>query len=111
MLIQDCDTFPIKPYTYYKDNKLVFLTSVDGMMPVGLYFNKILNMNPTDHLSFITDIMPISNRLWKKITTHINLVHNDNWFISLYNVLDLMTISPVWGSKTQDIRHNKPKML
>jgi len=99
MMIQDPDTFMIKPYCPYHDNKLVLMSlmnttqgSYDGM------FESITGIpRPTPHC-FVTEFVPVRKKDWQDLKLLLSQRWPGKyWLDAIIDAVPGMPTIPPWG--------------
>jgi hypothetical protein len=81
ILLQDADTFAVKPYHYFKKNETVtfVLPGETHTLDYFEYVTKFLDIPRQYPGSFITEFLPIKKPDWISLRTQLEQVHNKSW--------------------------------
>ena len=89
ILIQDCDTFNIKPYHWISDNgqiKIYGLPHTSHAADYYRYLNYFTGKPRQTHYCFISEFMPIKKIYWKLLKDRITSGKNCHWAEILHTV-------------------------
>ena len=90
VLIQDCDTFAIKPYQCFDNLKPVPFVVNNPILNSEFYdYYMLLTGTPRSNpLSFVTEFMPVDKQHWNSLKQHIENQFSQHWLIAMYKLLD-----------------------
>ena len=85
ILLQDADTFAIKPYHYFKENETVtFVLQGETHSPEYYeYITKFLGIPRQNLDSFVTEFLPIKKSDWVSLRTQLEQIHHKGWMQSM----------------------------
>lgn len=102
ILIQDCDTFAIKPVNFFKDNLPVCLVVPEiTTEQYNKYYNKITGLEHTVDSCFVSEFMPVLKTDWIALRNRIQDVHQCHWLQALHNEFAKDSADQVWFSEYQ----------
>lgn len=102
ILIQDCDTFAIKPINFF-DRILPVCLVVPTLVPRhhNEYYRKITGLEPTVGYHFVSEFMPVLKSDWIALRTRIEDVHQCHWLQALHKEFVKDRSEQVWFSEYQ----------
>ena len=88
ILIQDCDTYLLKPHNFFPTNNVDSLVIKNETHHPDYYnfIEKILRITRQTQDCFVTEFMPISKVSWNNMINRIEKIHNQYWFDAIYNI-------------------------
>ena len=91
ILIQDGDSFAIKPYVYFDHNQPVCTVRLDttDFDEYEKYIDRIVQLPRLTTSSFVTEFMPLEKTTWNSLKARIEEIHNCNWLDAIYNIFKL----------------------
>jgi hypothetical protein len=97
ILIQDGDSFAIKPYVYFDNNQPVYSVRLNttDFEDYAKYVEQIINLPRLTTSSFVTEFMPIEKRTWNLLKEKIVEIHKCNWLSALAKVFRLHNTNTV----------------
>jgi hypothetical protein len=102
ILIQDCDTFAIKPVNFFKEELPVCLVVPTPTPKIyNNYYRKITGLEPTVNFHFVSEFMPVLKADWIKLRTRIEDVHHCHWLYALHKEFSKDLSDQVWFSEYQ----------
>ena len=100
ILLQDADTFAVKPYHYFKENETItfVLPGETHTIEYFEYVTKFLNIPRQYPGSFITEFLPIKKSDWLSLRTQIEKIHNKSWMQAMIDQFskDRQVTNPLW---------------
>lgn len=103
VLIQDCDTFNIKPYTWIDNNDICLYYTNDQSHTSEYYsYLKTFTGRSRDHEhSFVSEFMPVRSQDWQAFKQYIEHNYCTNWIEYIYNtfVEDSQKVEQIWFSE------------
>jgi len=101
MLIQDCDSFAVKPYHYFNNRSPnVFLTKNEKHSPQYYYYlQRLLNITKQTQDNFVSEFMPITRSLWLSIKWKIKDRIGLDWYHSMLDEFSKDKSEQVWFSE------------
>jgi len=102
ILIQDCDTFAIKPVNFFKENLPVCLI-VPSSTPRSYnnYYQKMTRLGCETNLHFVSEFMPVLKTDWIALRTRIEDIHQCHWLHALHKEFTKDVNKQVWFSEYQ----------
>ena len=104
ILIQDCDTFAIKPVNFFREDLPVCLVAPSlgsGVGGYNEYYRKITGLNPGVDSCFVSEFMPVLKTDWITLRTRIENIHQCHWLEALHKEFAKDMSNQVWFSEYQ----------
>lgn len=88
ILLQDCDTFAIQPYQYFKQHEpITFVLQAETHSPEYYeYITKFLDIPRQNHDSFVTEFLPIKKINWLSLRARIEELHQKPWLQAMLDI-------------------------
>ena len=119
IIIQDCDTFVIKPYTCFNNSDPVPLVikNTSHSKEYYEYYTKFTGRTRTTSDCFVTEYMPITKSHWHTLKTTMENIHGSTWLLAMTDQFrrDSLTTPFLWFSEYELlgnwIRHCDPGLV
>lgn len=104
LLIQDCDTFSLRPYQWLTANYdpvLLVLPNTSHDLNYYRYVETFSGYPRQTSDCFVTEFMPVSKKNWTSLKKRIENIHGQPWLRSLHSVFekDQRDDSQIWFSE------------